>query len=73
LADSFPVAISSLLNQDLVMRVEAIEKALHAERFVPFRIVLPSDRSVKGRILTSLPLRQIENGCWFGTDAAGGA
>jgi len=55
------------------MRVEAIEKALHAERFVPFRIVLPSDRSVKGRILTSLPLRQIENGCWFGTDAAGGA
>jgi hypothetical protein len=28
------------------MRIEAIEQALHAEPFVPFRIVLPSDRSV---------------------------
>jgi hypothetical protein len=28
------------------MRIEAIEEALHAKPFVPFRIVLPSDRSV---------------------------
>lgn len=28
------------------MRIEAIEAALHATPFVPFRIVLPSDRSV---------------------------
>lgn len=28
------------------MRIEAIEEALHAKPFVPFRIVLPSDRAV---------------------------
>ena len=28
------------------MRIEAIEEALHATPFVPFRIVLPSDRTV---------------------------
>ena len=30
----------------LVMRIEAIEEALHAKPFVPFRIVLPSDRAL---------------------------
>jgi hypothetical protein len=28
------------------MRIEAVEEALHAKPFVPFCIVLPSDRSV---------------------------
>ena len=28
------------------MRIEAIEEALHAKPFVPFRIVLPSDRAL---------------------------
>ncbi len=28
------------------MRIEAIEEALQARPFVPFRVVLPSDRSV---------------------------
>jgi hypothetical protein len=28
------------------MRIEAIEEALHANPFVPFRFVLPSDRSL---------------------------
>ena len=28
------------------MRIEAIEEALHAKPFVPFRLVLPSDRSL---------------------------
>jgi hypothetical protein len=28
------------------MRIEAIEEALRAEPFVPFRIILPSDRPV---------------------------
>jgi len=28
------------------MRIEAIEEALRAQPFVPFKIVLPSDRSV---------------------------
>ena len=28
------------------MRIEAIEEALHANPFVPFQIVLPSDRVV---------------------------
>ncbi len=28
------------------VKIEAIEEALHAEPFVPFRIILPSDRSL---------------------------
>ena len=28
------------------MRIEAIEEAVHARLFVPFRIVLPSDRAL---------------------------
>ena len=28
------------------MRIEAIQEALHAKPFVPFRLVLPSDRAV---------------------------
>jgi hypothetical protein len=29
------------------MKIEAIEEALHADPFVPFRMVLPSDRPVQ--------------------------
>jgi hypothetical protein len=41
------VANSVSLKQNPGMRIEAIEQALHAEQFVPFRIVLPSDRSAQ--------------------------